>query len=147
VPAPSSSVSLGEYLYMEIDFEELRFEQCSETLVSKAKRPESRRWIYKPKSGEQFLRGPYPWEWFRRAAKSPGKALHVAVAIWRFAGLRRSAEVRLNLSRLMEMGVTRDSARRGLRALETAGLVSVQRHPGRKPIITLRIEQSEGDQP
>jgi hypothetical protein len=75
--------------------------------------------------------------WLERAAQQPGKALHVGIALWLFAGLRRSGEVCLNLSRLSALGLDRYAASRGLRVLEAAGLVSVDRHAGRVPRVTL----------
>lgn len=89
-------------------------------------------------AGEPFLKGPIPWAWLREAARLPGKALAVALMVWRLAGMHKSDSVAFSLTSLEgELGVTRDSARRGLEALEVAGLVSVHRHPGRKPVVTL----------
>ena len=87
--------------------------------------------------GELFLKGPIPMLWLERAAQLPGHALHVAVAIWFQAGLKNKSQVSISLSRLQHLGAERDSARRGLAALEDAGLISVVRHVGRKPIITI----------
>jgi hypothetical protein len=88
--------------------------------------------------GEKFLKGPIPLNWLSVAAKQSGKALHVATAIWFWAGLRRSREVALSMSWLRtNFGVNRYSGYRGLVALERIGLVSVVRHPGRKPLVTL----------
>ena len=42
------------------------------------------------RSGEKFLKGPIPWAWLQRAFLLPGKALHVALLLWREAGCRRS---------------------------------------------------------
>ncbi len=95
--------------------------------------------LYKPGKGEKFLKGPIPWSWLQGAASSSGKALHVAVALWFFVGMSRRLTVAVNLSRLGDLGVSRDSARRGLHALEKRGLVFVQRHPGRKPLVTVLL--------
>lgn len=72
----------------------------------------------------------------------PGKALHIGIALWFYAGLTNSPRVALNLSSLLNMGITRDSARRGLHALENEKLVSVIRHPGRKPVVTILFQES-----
>ena len=88
--------------------------------------------------GERFLKGPIPWPWLARAARQPGKALQVALALWLWAGITKCGVVALSLSRLdADVGVSRDAGRRGLEALEAAGLVSVERHAGRKPVVTL----------
>jgi hypothetical protein len=99
---------------------------------------------YRPRSGELFLKGPIPRLWIVGASKLSGRALHVGLELWYFAGLTRSLLVSLNQSRLTELGVSRDSARRGLRQLEEAGLISVQRHSGRKPIITILLPSFNG---
>lgn len=84
--------------------------------------------------GELFLRGPIPWAWLQRAMVLPGRALHVALSLWLQAGILNGALVTVNLSRL---SVDRSAASRGLAALEAAGLVSVRRRPGRKPLVTI----------
>lgn len=89
------------------------------------------RWL----PGEKFLKGPIPLHWLLSVFPLPGKALHVAVALWYRSGLEKSCRVKFNQSRWK--GVSRDSARRGLCALERAGLVRVMRHPGRVPIVTI----------
>jgi hypothetical protein len=67
----------------------------------------------------------------------PGKALHVGVQVWFQVGLTKSSEVSISMSTMDRMGVSRFAASRGLAALEKAGLVSVVRHPGRKPVVTI----------
>jgi len=90
-----------------------------------------------PKRHGSFLKGPIPWDWLKTAATQPGKALHVAIVIWRLAGFTGSNSVRLTRGALDDLGVQRLSAYRGVQALERAGLVAVERHRGRCPIITI----------
>src|SRR5579864_7117175 len=99
--------------------------------------PRKRHKVPRHKAGDKFLMGPVPWNWITAAARLRGKALHVAVALWFLAGLKGSGRVALSLSSLAEMGIDRFAASRGLAALEKNGLVSVIRHSGRKPIVTL----------
>ena len=90
------------------------------------------------KPGQKFLKGPIPLNWMSSAAAQPGKALHVALALWFWAGMKRSRQVILSMSWLRAtLGVDRHSGYRGLASLEVIGLVSVVRHRGRKPIVTL----------
>ncbi len=97
--------------------------------------------------GERFLKGPIPWDWLARAAALPGKALHVGLAVWQRAGIERTGTVRISMTRLRPMGLSRSSACRGLTALERAELVTVERHKGRAPIVTLAAPRSlTGDQ-
>ena len=71
------------------------------------------------------------------AATQPGRALHVALAIWFLAGIKRTPTVALSTSLLSSFGVDRYAGYRGLNALERVKLVSVIRHPGRLPIVTI----------
>lgn len=84
--------------------------------------------------GEWFLKGPVPWPWIEAAAGLPGQALYVGLVAWREPGSRHSLSVPVNLSRL-KMG--RGAAARGLKALETAGLVSVEYRAGRPTLVTI----------
>jgi len=89
------------------------------------------------KAGEKFLRGPIPWKWLAQAARLPGKAFQVAIAVWFLAGIKDRRTVALSGSALRGMEVDRFATYRGLRALERAGLVSVSRHVGRSPMVTI----------
>ena len=111
-----------------------------------ASRPEMQRTnLPRHKWGEKFLKGPVPWDWLTLAAQLPGKALHVGVALWFWAGITYSREIALSVTRLAELGVGRHAAYRALKGLEKAGLVDVQRHPGRKPIVTV-LDAPKSDQ-
>lgn len=92
--------------------------------------------------GEKFLKGPTPWNWLTIAAKLPGKALHVAIAIWFLAGVNRSSTINLSVSVLRQMGVARNAYYRGLELLEKAELISVARHRGRLPEVII-LERNE----
>lgn len=84
---------------------------------------------------ESFLCGPVSMGWLEHASCLPGKALHMAVFLAYRMGLARSQKVKINLSRLGAMGMTRSSASRALKALEESGLVDVQRGVGRCAIV------------
>jgi hypothetical protein len=85
----------------------------------------------------RFLRGPISMSWLERAAKLPGRALHVALAIRHQCNLEKSSTVALSNKHCAALGVDRDAKRRGLEAVQTAGLVIVERKPGRLPIVTI----------
>ena len=92
----------------------------------------------RPRQHERFLKGPIPWPWLERASSLPGRALHVAIRLWFEKGLTKSSgKVSISMTGMARMGVSRFAASRGLTALEAAGLVSVVRHPGRKPVVTI----------
>jgi hypothetical protein len=86
---------------------------------------------------EPFLKGPIPMSWLQAAAVLPGRALHVGLAIWHLVGLRSSETVLLSGFVLKGLHVDRYATRRALRSLEGAGLVSVERHRGRRPRVTV----------
>jgi len=86
---------------------------------------------------EKFLKGPIPRPWLVRAARLPGKSLHVAVGLWFWAGIRRTDTVKLSTAFMETLGVGRHSVYRALRVLEAVGLITVERHAGRLPVVTL----------
>jgi hypothetical protein len=70
------------------------------------------------------------------AARLPGQALALSLCLWREVGRRKTRTVRLCLGRV-GLGVSEQAARRALRELERARLVSVLRKPGRGLEVTL----------
>jgi hypothetical protein len=89
------------------------------------------------KPGERFLKGPIPLGWLAAAARQGGKALHVGVVLWHLAAMKKSRRVSLSRSVLTSFGVSRWSTSRALESLEGAGLVQVERHPGRVAVVTI----------
>jgi hypothetical protein len=87
--------------------------------------------------GEKFLKGPIPLIWLTNAAKLPGRALHVGISLWYLSGLKKTHEVKLTNVVLAKFGVKKDAKRRGLEALEEAGLVSIKRRKNKNPIVTI----------
>jgi hypothetical protein len=126
------------------DFLDLDRLRLSEGTVPGPTRPQLR--PQRSRAIERFLKGPIPLAWVSMAAGLPGKALHVGIAIWFRSGLERSPDVILSLSRLAEFGTDRHAGRRGLAALENAGLVSVVRHRGRAPRVRLARILSKGSE-
>jgi hypothetical protein len=68
----------------------------------------------------------------------PGKALHVAVLLWRESGCTNRRTVRFRLRGGLPAGLSRWAARRGLHALKSAGLVEVTYLRGQSLQVTLR---------
>jgi hypothetical protein len=87
--------------------------------------------------GGQFLKGPIPLAWLAAAGRLPHRALHVGILLWFEAGCRKARTVTFCLARGETMGLGMDTARRALRELERAGLVTIQRRPGRGLGVTL----------
>ena len=84
-----------------------------------------------------FVKGPIPMEWLRRAAILGGKVLHVSLLLWFRVGCEKSVTVRLTQSHCNLFGLSRHAVYRALKSLEAAGLVTVSRHRGRCPIVTI----------
>src|SRR5262249_6697444 len=97
------------------------------------------------RNGGKFLKGPIPWLWLMQAGQLPGKALHVALLLWKEAGCLKSRTVRFRLPAAAELGFHADTARRGLRALAGAGLVTVRHLPGRALEVTIADVPEEED--
>lgn len=88
--------------------------------------------------GQAFLKGPVPWDWLVQAGQLPGQALHVGLVLWREAGCLNRHTVPFRLSLAVQFGMHQATARRGLHALEKAGLISTRTIPGRHLEVTLR---------
>ena len=85
----------------------------------------------------RFIKGPLPLPWLQRAAAIPGKVLHVALGLWYVAGLCRSKMFSFKRSVAMGLSVSPDAMYDALTKLEGAGLISVVRHRGRSPVVTI----------
>ena len=81
-----------------------------------------------------------PLEWANTAGRLPGKALHVALAIWRQAALKKSMTTSLPNAPLAGYGVKERAKRAALLALEGAGLIQVEWKPGCNPIVTIKMD-------
>ena len=91
---------------------------------------------------KRFLKGPIPLEWLTTASRLHGKAINVSLALWYMKGLTKNDTVSLSGTVLKDFGVSRQAMYRGLKKLELVGLVSVSRHIGRCPKVTiLKCEQ------
>lgn len=92
--------------------------------------------IYR-KMEQRFLKGPIPWTWLCRACRLGGKTGIVAIAIWHWVALTKRRNVNVRHGDLRSLGVGRDATRRALLAMERAKLITVTRHTGRSPVVTL----------
>lgn len=83
------------------------------------------------------LRRDVPIGWLEAASRLPGKSLHAGVALWYAAGLTRSRVIPLSNLAGHRFGLDRNAKYRALTWLEMAGLIVVERSPGRAPLVTL----------
>ena len=84
-----------------------------------------------------FLKGPIPMAWLNEAAKLPGKAINLGIAIWWLAGMAQTKTFKLTGKALAQLGVSRDAAADALKRLEGRGLIRVQRAPGQRPTVEI----------
>jgi hypothetical protein len=63
--------------------------------------------------------------------------LHVAIAVWFMAGLRKSRTVPVSNVTGLQFGLDRNAKYRALEWLENAKLISVERQVGRAPVVTI----------
>ncbi len=117
-----------------LDLDRYRLPASAAKLLAKRAR------LPRHRQGEEFVRGPIPLVWLSKACKLRGKALAVAMALWFKAGAQRNTPtVVLSGALLKRFGVaSRKAGYRGLAALERAGLVAVERHTGRCPVVTIQ---------
>ena len=106
---------------MELDPDNFRLNQPLPAAVSARPRRRSPRQLY--------LGGQPPMAWLARAHAAGKAALAAGIALWFKRGLQggKNVPIRVDSSLRRSMGLTHDQARRGVRALERAGLLEVHR--------------------
>jgi hypothetical protein len=87
----------------------------------------------------KFLKGPISWAWLARAMRLPGKSLAVGLMLWRESGCTKDRSVHFCLARAAAEGIPTTTARRAVRQLERAGLVTIRRKPGRGLEVTIIV--------
>ena len=80
---------------------------------------------------------PIPLGWFQRVCQLPGKAPVLASVLWYLYRLKKSRTFVLAQGRLNGFGISRWAKCHALKALEAAGLVSVERRPKKSPVVTI----------
>lgn len=75
--------------------------------------------------------------WISSAADLPGKAVHVALAIFWLVGMRPQRQVKMTRKALNLFNVSEDAYRDALPRLEAAGLIKVSRFPGQRALVEI----------
>jgi len=106
---------------------------------------------YRPIKRQSEAKDPYvrtiPLSWVYLASGLPGKALHVGIVIWFLSGVNKSQTITLTRKTLKNFGLTPETGRRGLLALESAKLVRVERRGKKSPRVTLEEHPSPRKKP
>lgn len=122
-----------------LDLDQFRAKRNSELRPAKSSRAP------RHKAGAWFLKGPIPGEWLTRAAGLSFRALRVGLALWYLAGVKKSRVVKPTWDTWRRFALSPDAGSHGLAALERAGLVAVDRHPGRCPVVTIQESEKRTD--
>ena len=85
----------------------------------------------------RFLKGPIDMDWLSAVAHLPGKAINLALAVRLLVDMNGGKSTKLTAKALELFNVSEDACSDGLRRLESAGLVSVTRHPGQRPSVNI----------
>ena len=112
----------------EFDLSQFQLSPSAITELAKARKARTtQRWKPTAQRGGAFIKGPIPLRWAATAARlSPSKAAATGVAIWYLAGLRKSNTFILPNGLLGNFGVGPQAKYRCLKALEDAGLITVE---------------------
>ena len=87
---------------------------------------------------QPYLKGPIYWQWLHKAINLPGASLAVGLTLWHYRSLTKSLRFKVGLGDISKLtGKSKDAARRGLRSLQMAGLIQIERKPGRKSFVSL----------
>jgi hypothetical protein len=101
----------------------------------------------KPKCGEPYL-GTIPMGWVTRATALPGHAWTLFTAIWFQSSCAKGEPVFLSVRTREWFNLTnRKSYYRALATLVEAGLVRVEGHRGRRPLLTLVLTSPSSRRP
>lgn len=89
------------------------------------------------RSKSWFLKGPIPGDWLHTATGLPGRSLHVGLAIWFKHGLTKKQQFNITPPERRRFNIPDHAFRRGVRCLEEAGLIQVERRTGRPSLIRI----------
>jgi hypothetical protein len=85
----------------------------------------------------KFIKGPIPFVWMAKANTLPGKAGPVGLGLWFLVGVKGNRIFKLTGEIESLAGCERKAVANALVQLEQAGLISVTRHSGSRPTITI----------
>ena len=116
-----------------------------QVLTSKSFRRELQK-SYRDGKPIPYVKGPIPKDWISRCSLLGGKSLNVGMALWWVQGMINSRKIALTRQVRKEWAVGRSSASYALSLMEKAGLVEVERHPGRAPRVTILWDGVNGEE-
>jgi hypothetical protein len=92
----------------------------------------------------RYLRGPIFWDWLLVASKLQGASLDVGLVLWHYRSLNKCLTFRTGTGDIARfLGVSRDTVRRAIYALQSAGLIKLNCASGCKCMFTM-VESPPG---
>ena len=88
-------------------------------------------------TGDRFIKGPIPLDWVKASSVCGRRSIDVAVILWFAAGIQRSNPFKLSQTVLSELVIPAKTARRILIRMQSIGIVVVDFHRGRSPLVTI----------
>jgi hypothetical protein len=89
----------------------------------------------------KFIRGPIPLYWMKKALELAPCAIRIGIVLWYISGLRKSETFILSNVMLKDFGLNRHTKYQGLKHLEEAGLIEVERRFKKNPKVTIKMER------
>jgi len=89
-----------------------------------------------PKQSQRYIKT-IPLPWISEAARLPYSAVRVGLACWFMDGCNKQQPFTLSRANCQQFSISKWDKRRGLRQLESAGLIEIQRRPGRLSLIAM----------
>lgn len=77
-------------------------------------------------------------DWLNEVTRLPGKALNVALAAHWLVDMNHGQPAKMTAKALDMLNISEDACSDGLKRLEQAGLVTVIRQPGQRPIVGIK---------
>lgn len=114
-------------------------ENWSETLSDTSIQRHRQAW---QRRADHFIAGPIPVTWVAQAAKVNSTAALVGLALWFRAGCEKSRTIKAGRSLWSRFNISRYQAHRALLALQSAGLVTIQRRRGQNLVVTILASRS-----
>lgn len=131
---PSYSLSLYSlfYRYMTLlDLDQYRAKPNGKPI------PAKRQSLPRHKSREGFSLAAIPDTWLERLRPLSYATRWVGFALWSLGTKEKSRTVAPTGKTWHKFNISRDSAQRGMAALEQAGLITMEKHRGRCPVVTI----------
>lgn len=101
----------------------------------------------KAKQVSLFIKGPIPMDWISTAAKLPGKAIQVALALYWMGGMNPQKQFKITRRALVLFNVSDDAYRDALLRMEAAKLIKVSRCPGQRALVEIVRNIAQEKQP